>query len=210
MPQMKFARLAPLAVLAAGALALPGAAGAAGSARAVCRGTDQSCTATFSLAGGASNKTLTVQLSGTNLKLVHASATPAFVHGAYSLGRGRYSLGGSVYTTTLNAVQSIPKGAKLTLEFASPQRSLNCGGILTGVGYLTITKTGNGPRNAFGCPQAAAVGQTWALRFRDFESVERFSVNDIAYSCRVVARVPQNMACTGGGAVVRFSGPTGH
>ncbi|HMJ01417.1 MAG TPA: hypothetical protein VK506_00665 [Conexibacter sp.] len=199
-----------LAAAVAALLALPAAASAAGSATAVCRGGDSTCLATFSLAGGASNKRLTVELPGTNLKLVAHVVTPHWVAGAYSLSRGRYSLGGSVYTTTLNAVQSIPRGAKLRLEFAVEQTSLNCGGIHTGVGYLTIARVGaTQARGAFGCPQAADVADTFLLRFRAGESVRAFSVNDVRYACKLVPRIPQNMQCTGGGTIVRFAAPTG-
>ena len=205
-------RATPLLAAAAIAalLLVPAAASAAGSATAVCRGGESSCTATFSLTGGASNKKLTVQLPGTNLKLVAHSVTPHWVAGAYSLSRGAFSLGGSVYTTTLNAVQSIPGGAKLRLEFAVEQQALNCGGIRTGVGYLTIARSGaTQARGAFGCPQAADLADTWLLRFRAGESISSFSVNDIRYACRLVPRIPQNMQCTGGGTVVRFAAPTG-
>ena len=191
-------------------LLVPGAASAAGSATALCRGGENSCTATFSLAGGASNKKLTVQLPDTNLKLVAHSVTPHWVAGAYSLSKGTYSLGGSVYKTTLNAVQSIPTGARLRLDFAVEQQSLNCGGIRTGVGYLTIARSGaTQARGAFGCPQAADLADTWLLRFRAGESIASFSVNDVGYACKLVPRIPQNMQCTGGGTVVRFAAPTG-
>jgi hypothetical protein len=210
-PHRKRARGALLAAAAIAALlVVPGSASAAGSATEVCRGGESSCTATFSLAGGASNKRLTVELPGTNLKLVAHSVTPPWVAGAYSLSRGAYSLGGSVYTTTLNAVQSIPRGAKLRLEFAVEQQSLNCGGIHTGVAYLTIARSGSTQaRGAFGCPQAADVADTFLLRFRAGESVKSFSVNDVRYACKLVPRIPQNMQCTGGGTVVRFAAPTG-
>jgi hypothetical protein len=195
------------ALLLAALLAIPAGASAAGSATARCTGGATTCTATFSLAGGASNKRLTVELPGTNLKLVSHSVTPHWVAGAYSLSRGAYSLGGSVYTTTLNAVQSIPRGAKLKLSFAVEQQSLNCGGIHTGVGYLTIERAGaTQARGAFGCPQAADVADTFLLRFRAGEGAN-FSVNDIRYVCKLIARVPQNMQCTGGGTVVRFNLP---
>ena len=52
------------------------------------QGGESTCTATFSLAGGASNKRLTVELPGTNLKLVAHVVTPHWVSGAYSLSRG--------------------------------------------------------------------------------------------------------------------------
>src|SRR5688500_11115587 len=68
-----------------------------------CRGTEQSCKAVVSLAGGASNERLRVALTGTNLKLISVTVRPHWVQGAYSLSRGRYTLGGSRYTTRLNA-----------------------------------------------------------------------------------------------------------
>jgi hypothetical protein len=111
------------AVLAAAALAAIAAPGA--SAKTVslkCRGGSSSCSVTIGLAGGASNKKLRISLTDTDLKLVGRSVKPKEVKGAYSLSKGSYSLGGSVYNVTLNAVQSIPKGATLTLRFAVPQK----------------------------------------------------------------------------------------
>jgi hypothetical protein len=209
MRHTKFARLATLGMLAAGSLALPAAAQAAGSATAVCRGTEQSCTATFSLAGGASRKKLTVELPGTNLKLIGVTASPAYVEGAYQVYDPGYSLGGSVFTSKLNAVKSIPKGAKLELRFGHPQTMLNCGGIHTGVSYLVVVNTGGASRAAYSCPQAAGVGTTWLKRFNAYKNVERFSVRGVSYTCKVVPH-PANILCTGGKTEVSFGGPTGH
>jgi hypothetical protein len=112
------------AVLAAGAIAAISATGASAKTVTIkCRGGSSSCTATINLAGGASNKKLKIALTDTNLKLVSRSVKPKEVKGAYSLSKGSYSLGGSVYNVTLNAVQSIPKGATLTLKFAVPHMS---------------------------------------------------------------------------------------
>jgi len=111
------------AVLATGALAAIAATGASAKTVTIkCRGGGSSCSATIGLVGGASNKKLRIELSDTNLKLVGRSVKPKEVKGAYSLSKGSYSLGGSVYNVTLNAVQSIPKGATLTLRFAVPQK----------------------------------------------------------------------------------------
>lgn len=90
----------------------------------VCRGGGDSCAAVVSLAGGASNLKLRIALSDTDLKLAGRVVKPSSVRGAYSLSHGAYSLGGSLYTVTLNAVQSIPKGSTLTLEFAAPTQSI--------------------------------------------------------------------------------------
>lgn len=206
----KFARFAPLAVVAAGALAVPAASQAAGTETAVCKGSEARCTATFNLAGGASNKTLRVELPGTSsLRMIGIDATPGYVDGAFSIDSVGYSLGGSLFTLKLNAVQSIPKGAKLILKFGTPERLLNCGGIRTGVGNLIIETTGLGNTSAFGCPQAAGVATTWLKRFNARKSVERFSVRGVAYRCKVVPFIA-NINCTSNSTLVSFSAPTGH
>ncbi len=106
----------PVAVLALGA----GTASAKQKVRSIdCKGGSSSCVATVGLAGGASNVKLRIALTDTNFRLVSVTAKPKEVKGAYSLSKGTYSVGGSVYTTTLNAVQSIRKGATLTLKFAT-------------------------------------------------------------------------------------------
>jgi hypothetical protein len=111
--------LASVAATSAGALS---AQSAGKTVTVACHGSS-SCSAVVSLAGGASNKKLRIALSDTNLKLVARVVKPSSVRGAYSLAHGSYSLGGSLYTVTLNAVQSIPKGATLTLKFAEPTQS---------------------------------------------------------------------------------------
>ena len=85
-----------------------------------CKGGANSCKAVVSLAGGASREKLKIALSDTDLKLKSVAARPASIRGAYELSGGRYTLGGSLYTVTLNAVQAIPRGATLTLTFAVP------------------------------------------------------------------------------------------
>jgi hypothetical protein len=175
-----------------------------------CLGTGQSCKAVVSLAGGASNERLRVSLPGTNLKLISVTVRPHWVQGAYSLRRGRYSLGGSQYSATLNAVQSIRRGARLTLLFEAPIRSLACRSGTRNISYLAVSRLGPAQASgAFSCQQANAVIQTWALRFRAGMSDRSFRVNDIRYGCTLVPRVPQNFLCNGGGTSVRFAGPTG-
>jgi hypothetical protein len=97
-------------------------------------------------------------------------------HSAYS-----YSLGGSLYTATLNAVKSIPKGATLTLKFAVPAQALGCKSVAKNITHLAISKFGSKQaRGAYGCQQANAVGETWALRFNAGEQVESFSVSNVS------------------------------
>lgn len=203
------ARFAPLAMLAAGTLALPAAAQAKGTQTVVCKGSEARCTATVGLGGGASNKTIRVELPGTSdLRLIGINATPAWVDGAFAIDSVGYSLGGSLFTLKLNAVESLPKNAKLLLEFGTPERLLNCGGIHTGVGGLMIETTGLGKTSAFGCPQAAGVARAWVKRFKAGQSVKRFSVGGVAYGCKVIP-FKVNVNCTSNSTLVAFEAPTG-
>ncbi len=111
--------LLPLA--AAGALATPASAR---TLSITCRGGSGSCNAVVPVAGGASNEKLRVALTDTNLKLVSVTPRPSFIRGGYLLTRGSYSLGGSLYTVTLNAVRAIPRGATLTLRFSSKGKAI--------------------------------------------------------------------------------------
>lgn len=208
---MKFRRIARVVPVAAAfaALAFAGTASADGPYDVVCRGDEMLCTARVNLGGGASNENLFVELPGTDLKLVAQNVNPDWLHGAYSLTRGRYTTGGSVYTAKLNAVQSIPRRGVLFLTFAHPDQWLDCGGIRTGVGYLTITSLSVRPTRAYGCPQAARVATTWVSRFNRGQNVARFTANGTAYSCRVIQSLPVNMQCVGGRTSVMFAGPTG-
>jgi hypothetical protein len=197
--------LAGCALLAAGTAT----AQAAGSASAACRGTETFCEATFSLAGGASEKTLTVRLPGPGLRRIAVNATPAQVHGAYLLTGGRFSAGGTVYTATLDAVQGIPRGARLVLTFGHPVAALRCGNIPNGVSYLSIAQTGSVRPGSYGCSMARTLGAAWTARFRAHHSVETVTAAGITFSCKLVPRLPQNFVCNGGNLRVRFSGPTG-
>jgi hypothetical protein len=202
---------AAAAVVAATALAAAtaGPASAGGSATATCQGSDVICEATFNLAGGASDKKLTVRLPGTNLRLLATNATPGFVHGAYLLSGARFSVGGSVYTATLDAVQGIPRGARLILTFGHPSAGLACGNIPRGVSFITISQTGSTRPGAISCSQAKTVGRTWLARFKAHRSPLSFTAAGIAYRCKLIPLLPQNQQCQGGGTRVRFSGPTG-
>jgi hypothetical protein len=201
------ALLSSLGACTAGAFS---AGSAAKTLSLTCKGTSSSCTAVVSLAGGASNERLRIALSDTNLKLVGVSAEPAFVHGAYQLSPGTYSLGGSLYSATLNAVQSIPKGATLTLRFAVPTQARACGSVTKGITDLAIAKLGSKQgKGDFSCQQANAVSNTWLLRFDAHESVGSFSVNEARYTCKLVPTLPQNQQCDGAGTRIKFAAPTG-
>lgn len=117
---MRPAALTALALAASCAACAPALAA---TRTVTCRGTDRSCVATVSLAGGASNVRLVVELSGTDLRLTGRSVTPAIARGAYSITGARFRLGGSEWVATLNAVGSLPRGARLRLAFATPPQA---------------------------------------------------------------------------------------
>lgn len=95
-----------------------GSADAATRAQVVtCRGTERVCNASVSLAGGASNKAVKVELPGTSWRRPSVRVSPRSSRSAYSISRGRFALGGSEYRFTLNAVRANPRGARLTLTF---------------------------------------------------------------------------------------------
>jgi hypothetical protein len=112
-----------LAVLAAAA-AVPAAvvaapAGAAGSQTVKCLGNGDFCGATVSIAGGASNKQVTINLTDTDFTRVAVRVIPANSKGAFSISKASFRLGGSQYRFTLNAVKGNPKGARIVLLFAA-------------------------------------------------------------------------------------------
>jgi hypothetical protein len=110
--------------LANGPFSLPtgvGALGAkpptAGAQQVSCHGNGQACTARIDLAGGASNRTITIRLTDTDLRLESVKAYPTSSRDAYTLSDGRFKLSGSEYVTVLNAVESNPRGSYLILTF---------------------------------------------------------------------------------------------
>jgi len=82
-----------------------------------CRGGGDSCRARVSLAGGASHKRVTIELSDTDLRLVSVRPNRRSLRGAYGLFGNRLREGGSQYVFTLNAAQSIRRGSDLVLTF---------------------------------------------------------------------------------------------
>jgi hypothetical protein len=87
-----------------------------------CLGGERVCTAHISLRGGADDKRIQVKLPGTNLKLAARVPTPPATRKLFSVSGGDYSLGGSVYTFTLDTDRSFGKGAWLALTFRDPAR----------------------------------------------------------------------------------------
>ncbi len=110
--------LLALGTLTAGLIAAA-PAGAAGQQTVRCKGTGDFCGATVSLAGGASNRRVTVNLTDTDFRLVGVRVIPASSKGAFSISHGSFRLGGSQYRFILNAVRSNPRGSRIILLFAA-------------------------------------------------------------------------------------------
>jgi hypothetical protein len=90
-----------------------------------CRGSKRVCSASISIAGGASNKLMMIELPGTSWRSPSVSVSPASSRGAYSITSRRFTLGGSVYRFILNAVRSNPRSARLTFTFRAPGSTPN-------------------------------------------------------------------------------------
>jgi hypothetical protein len=129
-------RLLALAALGSllGALAIVGPAGAARNQTVRCVGTADYCGVTVSIAGGAKNRIVNVNLTGTNLRLIRVWGLPARTS-AFKMSKAGFRLGGSVYRFTLNAWAGNPRGARIAMLFASGSRVVGTGGV----GDETIT-----------------------------------------------------------------------
>jgi hypothetical protein len=115
-------KVAPASLVAAGVIAA-GAIGAAPASAATqtvnCNGNAFGCVATVSLSGGASNKTVVVRLTDTDLVRAGTRVVPKSSKGAFSIKNGHFALGGSEWIFTLNAVKGNPRGSRIILLFAA-------------------------------------------------------------------------------------------
>jgi hypothetical protein len=119
----------------AGAVAAVGSAGAAGRQVVRCVGTADYCGAAVSIAGGATNRAVTVALTDTNLKLVGVWAVPATSITRFRITKASFRLGGSQYRFTLNAQRGNPRRSRIVLLFAAG--SQGTGTSLLGGGWHT-------------------------------------------------------------------------
>jgi hypothetical protein len=108
-----------VAATVAMSLAFAATSAAAGTRAMRCVGTADYCSATVSIAHGAQNRVVTVNLSDTNLKLAKVTVRPPASKGAFDISKASYRLGGSQYRFTLNAVRGNPAGARIILIFAT-------------------------------------------------------------------------------------------
>jgi len=84
-----------------------------------CMGAEEACSVKIPIGGGASNQAYEVALTGTNLGEPTVTPSEADEEGAYEISDATFTTGGSVYSFTLNAVESLPEGAYITLDFAT-------------------------------------------------------------------------------------------
>jgi len=114
-------RCAPFAVLAAltPAALFAAPASAASSSTLKCVGTGDFCGATVSIAGGASNRVVTINLTDTNFTRVAVRVIPPSSKGSFLISKGSFRNGASQYRFTLNAVKGNPRGARIVLLFSA-------------------------------------------------------------------------------------------
>jgi hypothetical protein len=111
-----------LSIALAGASWLPVTAipaGAASTRTVKCIGTGDFCGATVSIAAGASNRVVTVDLTDTGFRRVGVRVIPGSSRGAFSISNTSFRLGGSQYRFTLNAVRANPPRARIIFLFAA-------------------------------------------------------------------------------------------
>ena len=82
-----------------------------------CIGAEEACTAKVPLGGGASARTVQIELTGTNMGEPKTTVDAEY-EGAYDITDAKFTTGGSIYEFTLDAVESIPEGVNLEMTFA--------------------------------------------------------------------------------------------
>jgi hypothetical protein len=82
-----------------------------------CQGTANNCKAKVSIAGGASNRHVVIQLPGADLGLASVKPSNPTLAGAYDVSNQHFRQGNSEYAFTLSAPESAPAGSYLTFRF---------------------------------------------------------------------------------------------
>jgi len=98
-----------------------GAVADATTLTATCVGSDEACSVKIPLAGGASNRPVRVELTGTDFGDPTVTPSSPDLEGAFDIEGGEFTTGGSIYEFSLSAVGSIGDGGYITLDFASKQ-----------------------------------------------------------------------------------------
>ncbi len=110
---------------------------AAGRQTVRCVGGADSCVATVGIAGGATDKVVTVNLTDSDLKLVKVRALNALAAHPYVMTGATKRRGGSQFRFTLTAAKTNPKRARIVLQFAAGDRQQ----LPTGGGLLRTWRT---------------------------------------------------------------------
>ena len=82
-----------------------------------CIGAEEACSVKVPIGGGASNKQVQVELTGTNMGEPKVTVDPEYKD-SYSISDAQFTTGGSIYQFTLNSVESIPEGVNIEMTFA--------------------------------------------------------------------------------------------
>lgn len=98
-----------------------GAVADATTLTATCVGSDEACSVKIPLAGGASNRPVRVELTGTDFGDPTVTPSSPDLEGAFDIEDGEFTTGGSIYEFSLSAVGSIGDNGYITLDFASKQ-----------------------------------------------------------------------------------------
>jgi hypothetical protein len=98
-----------------------GAVADATTLTATCVGSDEACSVKIPLAGGASNRPVRVELTGTDFGDPTVTPSSPDLEGAFDIEGGEFTTGGSIYEFSLSAVGSIGDNGYITLDFASKQ-----------------------------------------------------------------------------------------
>jgi len=98
-----------------------GAVADATTLTATCVGSDEACSVKIPLAGGASNRPVRVELTGTDFGDPTVTPSSPDLEGAFDIEDAEFTTGGSIYEFSLSAVGSIEDNGYITLDFASKQ-----------------------------------------------------------------------------------------
>jgi hypothetical protein len=95
-----------------------------------CKGNATTCTATVSIAGGAGNERVVVNLPSSGMRLVSVKPNRPDLKDGYMITKARMRKNGHQYAFTLNAIEA-PRGSALRLNFHQRPHQVDCAGTAT-------------------------------------------------------------------------------
>lgn len=138
-----FVRLV-LTVVVFGAVAASAGVGTADAGRprpVRCVGTADYCGASINIGGASQSRTVTINLTGRNVKLASMTTVPASSRGSFLIGQSSYRRGGSQFRFRLITTRANPRRARLILTFAAGGRAGKPGGVAPGLGNERVDAT---------------------------------------------------------------------